>query len=58
MSDRTYVKTEIDAVPAWRLAFRLSECDNDNAPIGWSRYIPMAEWLLKNFEMIEKKELR
>ncbi len=54
MHDPTYVPEAIQANPIWRLAFRLSEFDNDGAPIGWSRYIPMAEWLLVNFDMTER----
>lgn len=54
MPDRTYVRAEIDANPTWRLAWRLSEVDNDNAPIGWSRYIPLARWLLSTFRMQER----
>lgn len=53
--DPTYVQAEIDAKPEWKLAFRLSEFDNDNAPIGWARYIQMAEWLIRNFDMTPKK---
>lgn len=56
MSDPTYVKDLIDANPVWKLAFELSEFDNDNAPIGWSRYISMASLLLSKYELIEKKE--
>ena len=51
MPDPTYVKSEIDAHPTWALAFRMSEVNNDNAPIGWSEYIPLASWLLWNFDM-------
>ncbi len=42
MNDPTYVREEIDANPIWTLAFILSELDNDNAPIGWGKYIPLA----------------
>jgi hypothetical protein len=42
MNDPTYVKQEIDANPTWKLAWRLSELDNDDAPIGWGRYITIA----------------
>lgn len=28
---------------AWHIAFILSEMVNDNAPIGWDKYIPLAE---------------
>ncbi len=52
--DPTYVRAEIDANPTWALAFRLSEVDNDNAPIGWGRYIGLASWLLATFNMREK----
>ena len=52
--DPTYVMAQIDANPVWRLAWRLSEADNDNAPIGWSRYIALASWLLRTFNMKEK----
>jgi hypothetical protein len=53
MTDPTYVKAEIEANPEWYLAWRLSEVDNDNAPIGWFRYISLAKWLLSTFEMKE-----
>jgi hypothetical protein len=52
--DPTYIAAEIAANPVWQLAFRLSEVDNDNAPIGWSRYIALARWLLDTFEMTER----
>jgi hypothetical protein len=51
MPDPTYVKTEIDANPVWKLAFWMSEVDNDNAPIGWSRYINLASALLSAYEL-------
>jgi hypothetical protein len=51
MNDPTYVESVIVADPVWALAFRLSEQFNDNAPIGWGRYIPMARWLLATFNM-------
>jgi hypothetical protein len=54
MNDPSYVRAEIDANPAWRLAFWLSEVDNDNAPIGWSRYIALAQSLLAKFTMQER----
>lgn len=44
--DPTYQKDLIDANPVWKKAFELSEMYNDNAPIGWSTYIPEAERLL------------
>ena len=54
MNDPTYVKAEIDANPQWKLAWSLSEVDNDSAPIGWFRYIHMSNWLLDKYEMTEK----
>lgn len=48
--DPTYVTAAIDANPAWRLAFRLSEIDNDNAPIGWGDYITLANWLIRELQ--------
>ena len=55
MNDPTYAKSEINADPVWQLAFSLSEIQNDNAPIGWSKYIYVAECLLNNYD-IKRKE--
>ncbi len=45
--DPTYDTAVIDANPEWRLAFWMSELDNDNAPLGWFRgYINLAHALL------------
>jgi hypothetical protein len=52
MTDPTYVKAAIDANPIWRLAFLLSEQDNDSAPSGWGRYIWRAEGIAKAFPCI------
>lgn len=41
--DPTYDELEIEANWVWRIAFLLSELYNDNAPLGWSKYIPAAE---------------
>lgn len=54
MPDPTYDRSEIDANPVWELAFALSEIRNDNAPIGWSKYIVTAECLLANYEIKRK----
>jgi hypothetical protein len=43
MSDPTYEKKRIDADPVWKIAFMMSEMLNDNAPLGWSRYIDTAK---------------
>lgn len=55
MNDPTYVKSEIEANPEWKLAYSLSEMLNDNAPIGWRKYIPTARYLLSYYD-IRKKE--
>lgn len=49
INDPTYVKEEIDANPAWKLAYFFSELANDNAPLGWSHYIPIANWLIQEY---------
>jgi hypothetical protein len=41
-NDPTYDQKEIDADPIMRLAFQLSEQFNDHAPVGWSRFLPVA----------------
>lgn len=56
MNDPTYDTTEIEANLVWAVAFSLSEIENDNAPLGWSKYIGTAESLLSNWEMKRKKE--
>lgn len=53
--DPTYQKDLIEANPIWELAFTLSEIHNDNAPIGWSRYIFLADCLLTTYD-IKKKD--
>ena len=42
MPDPTYVQEIINENPIWKRAFYLSEMKNDNAPLGWSQYIPQA----------------
>jgi hypothetical protein len=54
MPDPTYVQAEIDRNPVWALAFRLSEVDNDRAPLGWFQYLGLASWLLSTFDLKEK----
>lgn len=51
MQDPTYDNNEIEKNPAWQLAFSLSEIENDNAPIGWGKYISTAKCLLDNYEI-------
>ena len=40
--------------PVWREAFRLSEQGNDNAPLGWSQYIPAARRILELEAVLRK----
>lgn len=54
MKDPTYVQAEIEANPVWKLAHLMSEMDNDNAPLGWSEYIPLARLLLEKFVLTER----
>ncbi len=55
MSDPTYNKELIDANPEWQLAFSLSEIMNDNAPLGWGKYIGTAKCLLANYTIERRK---
>lgn len=48
--DPTYNPEEINANPVWKRAFQLSELENDNAPLGWSKYIPQAQKELEEKE--------
>lgn len=52
--DPTYVREQVEGNPIWKLAWTLSEVDNDNAPIGWGQYIPMARWLLETYRLESK----
>jgi hypothetical protein len=54
MNDPIYRSDLINADPIWKLAFELSEVDNDDAPLGWSAYVPMARHLLSRYRLIEK----
>jgi hypothetical protein len=54
MIDPTYNREAISANPEWELAFTLSEIENDNAPIGWSRYISTARTLRHHYEIKRK----
>ena len=51
MGDPTYNAEEINKNPVWQLAFSLSEIQNDNAPLGWARYIFVAECLLAIYKV-------
>lgn len=52
--DPSYTKAIIDANPVWKLAFWMSEIDNENAPIGWSRYVWLASVILNTFDLTRK----
>jgi len=56
IGDPTYTKEWIDSNPVWKLAFELSEYDNDNAPIGWGQYINLARLLLIKYELLERRK--
>lgn len=56
MSDPTYNKTEINGREEWSLAFKISEHLNDNAPLGWSRYIPVAVAILRETRQMTTPE--
>jgi hypothetical protein len=55
MMDPTYNKELIESTLLWHIAFILSEMSNDDAPIGWSKYIPTAKVILENFDVRPKK---
>ena len=41
--DPTYETSLVEANPVWKLAWVLSEIDNDMAPCGWGNYIKIAQ---------------
>lgn len=55
LDDPTYDKKLIDQNPVWKLAFWMSEIDNDNAPIGWAKYTILAGAFLDKFVLTEKE---
>lgn len=56
MADPTYRMDEINANPVWKLAFTISEIENDFAPIGWGDRIYLAETLMRLYEITERKK--
>lgn len=56
MNDPTYNRDEIKKNPEWDLAFVLSEIQNDDAPLGWSRYLGMAQCLLAYYDIKPKQK--
>jgi|GEM_PF-6931534 len=53
--DPTYQMEIINANPIWKLAFWISEITNDNAPLGWHKYIFLATCILNKYELKEKE---
>ena len=47
LPDPTYNQEDLKFNGVWHIAFIISEMVNDNAPIGWSKYIPLAEEAIK-----------
>jgi len=56
LPDPTYIVEDIQRDPIWRLAFEMSELDNDNAPIGWGQYIELARLMTHKYEIREKRK--
>ena len=59
MSEKTFTpivtsESERAANPVWATAHILSEWYNDNAPIGWERYILPAQQIV---DMLEKRNV-
>lgn len=54
MRDPTYVKDEIDANITWKLAYQIGEHENDTQPLGWGKYIPLAESIIAEFDVNPK----
>ena len=53
MADPTYSMGEIESNGTLHIAYILSELVNDNSPIGWGKFIPIAEKAVT--EAIKKK---
>lgn len=54
MKDPTYDLERIEKDPVWGMAYILSECYNDKAPIGWSNYIWVARLLNEKYGKPER----
>lgn len=54
--DPTFDLERIKADPDMELAFTLSELENDNSPIGWSRYLPLARLLRYHYNISRKEK--
>lgn len=55
MIDPTYDTNEIKKNEAWHVAWVLAQIKDDDAPIGWAKWIPTAECLLATFKITPKK---
>jgi hypothetical protein len=55
-SDPTYDLITINKNPVWRVAFVISECLNDTAPLGWGSYIWVAEKIVADEKQAKKKK--
>lgn len=54
--DPTFNLEVINADPDMELAFCMSELENDNAPIGWSKYLPLAKMLRSHYNISRKEK--
>lgn len=57
MSDPTYDPEVLRTNGVWQIAFVISEMVNDAAPVGWSRFIPLANQVLADAQSAEAKRL-
>jgi hypothetical protein len=53
IADPTYDMEKINADHAWRTAFMLSELFNDNAPMGWGKYIPIVNEMFREARKVK-----
>lgn len=51
MNDPTYQIDIIKGNNVWHLAYIISEFENDNAPIGWGKYISLASHLINRLDI-------
>lgn len=58
MIDPTYNISDIKKNPLWYTAWIISECLNDNAPLGWSKYIWIAEEINKHIKLSLTQEIK
>ena len=51
LPDPTYNKKEIVKNPAWHIAWIISQCVDDEAPLGWSKRIWIADQIVKELNV-------